>query len=90
MECRFSEIRCKEVINIKNGCRLGYPCDMTINIAANCVTSLIIPGPARFFGLFGRGDDIVVPWASIRKIGEDIILVECEFDRPIRKGWFWG
>ena len=34
-----------------------------------------IPGKARFFGLLGREDDYVIPWTSIEKIGEDIILV---------------
>jgi len=35
----------------------------------------------------------VVPWEAIKKIGEDIILVECEFQRAARKrekrSWFW-
>ena len=94
MNCRFTEIRCKEVINICDGSRLGYVSDIEVDIVTNCVVALIIPGPCRFFGLFGREDDYVVPWNCIRKIGEDIILIECEFNRPKNKGekrgWFFS
>ena len=31
---------------------------------------------SRFLGLFGRDSDYVVPWCCIRRIGEDIILVD--------------
>lgn len=94
MNCRFTEIRCKEVINICDGSRLGYVSDIEVDIVTNCVVALIIPGPCRFFGLFGREDDYVVPWNCIRKIGEDIILIECEFNRPKpkgeKRGWLFG
>ena len=94
MNCRFTEIRCKEVINIADGCRLGFVNDIEVDIITNCVVALVIPGPCRFFGLFGREEDFVVPWNCIRKIGEDIILVDCEFSRrrsPREKtgGWFF-
>jgi sporulation protein YlmC with PRC-barrel domain len=37
-----------------------------------------MPGPAKFCGLFGRGDEFVVPWDKIVRIGEDIILIDIE------------
>ena len=36
----------------------------------------MVPGPCRFLGLFGRDSDYIIPWGCIRRIGEDIILVE--------------
>ena len=36
----------------------------------------MVPGPCRFLGLFGRDSDYIIPWCCIRRIGEDIILVE--------------
>jgi len=93
MKCSFSELRCKEVINICDGCRLGYVNNLELDTVSSRIQTLIIPGPAKFFGLFGREDDYVVPWEAIKKIGEDIILVECEFQRAARKrekrSWFW-
>ena len=38
--------------------------------------ALVVPGRLRFFGLLGREEDKVFPWESVRRFGEDIILVE--------------
>ena len=72
------DLRYKEIINLTNGNRLGFVCDAEITLPEGQVTALIVPGPARFFGLFGREEDIVIPWERITRIGEDIILVEIE------------
>ncbi len=79
MECRIREIRCKEVINICDGRRLGFVGDIEIKMPEGTVCALIVPGPYRFFGLFGRGEEFYIPWDCIRQIGNDIILVEKEF-----------
>ena len=39
-------------------------------------SKLLAPGPCRFFGLFGREPDFLVPLGCITKIGRDIILVD--------------
>ena len=38
--------------------------------------ALVIPGRSRFFGLFGREEDTVLPWNAICRMGEDIILTD--------------
>ena len=76
MNCRFADFRCKEVINICDGCRLGYVGDVECQLPEGQMTALIVPGPCRFLGLFGRDSDYIIPWCCIRRIGEDIILVE--------------
>jgi len=73
-----SDLRYKEIINLASGSRLGFVCDAQITVPEGQVTALIVPGPARFFGLFGREEDLVIPWDQITKIGADIILVELE------------
>ena len=48
-----------------------------------------MPGPARFFGLFGRGEEYFIPWECIKRIGDDIILIDKPFPRreaPRREG----
>ena len=64
---RFSELRNKEIIHVCEGTRLGYLNDVCIDTDT---------GPCRFLGLFGRDSDYIIPWGCIRRIGEDIILVE--------------
>ena len=84
MRCRIADLRCKEVINICSGMRLGFVCDVLINDTTGQLLALIVPGPCRFFGLLGREDDYILPWKCIAKIGGDIILVELEADQPRR------
>lgn len=83
----FSELRYKEVIDVHSGYRLGYVCDAEFDDREGRFISLITPGRARFFGLFGREDDYVLPWSCISRIGNDIILVDAkeEFARRKRK-----
>ena len=89
MEQRFSELRCKEVINIHDGCRLGYVGDLECRIPEGEIVAIIVPGPLRFFGLFGRGEEYYIPWRCIKRIGDDVILIEQQFtqreqERPQR------
>lgn len=72
----FSDLRYKEVIDINSGFRLGYVCDAEFDDGEGKIISLITPGKARFFGLLGREDDVVLPWSAIVRIGSDIILVD--------------
>ncbi|MCI7085422.1 MAG: YlmC/YmxH family sporulation protein [bacterium] len=74
--CTFQNLRRKEVINQRNGYRIGYVDDLEINTATADLCSLIIFGRAKFFGLFGRSEDFIIPWQNIRLIGEDTILVD--------------
>ena len=91
MSMKFSELRCKEVICVADGRRLGFVSDVQIQIPEGVSQCIMVPGPCRFFGLFGRKDDFVIPWSAIRRIGPDIILVdvkpeECCVPR-FKPGW---
>ena len=81
MSCRFTDLRCKEVINICDGCRLGYVGDVECTLPEGQMTALIVPGPLRFFGLFGRGEEYFIPWECIKQVGDDIILIDKPFQR---------
>ncbi len=83
----YSELTYKEVIDVHSGYRLGYVCDLEFDGREGQLTALITPGRARLFGLLGREDDYILPWASIVRIGTDIILVEAkgEFQRRKRQ-----
>ena len=80
MNCCITELRCKEVINAKNGCRIGQVSDVEIDTCSGCIVSLIIWGRPKCFGLFGREDDIRIKWNEIEVIGDDTILIcgDCE------------
>lgn len=92
MSIRFTELQCKEVICVSDGRRLGYIADAKIEIPCGEIIAIIVPGPCRFFGLFGRKDDFIIPWNAICRIGPDIVLVDIKPDDcrvPREKiGWF--
>lgn len=84
MQCRMKDLRCKEVINICDGRRLGYVGDIELKIPEGQATAIIVYGPAPFFGLLGRGEEYYIPWDCIQRMGDDIILVDKPFPRPDR------
>ncbi len=74
----FSELRAKEVINICDGRRLGRPIDLVLNENA-CVEALVVPGQYSLKNLVkGLREGIIIPWNRIRRIGDDVILVELD------------
>jgi len=76
--CNFSDLRNKEVINISDGKRLGYVCDIEIDMISGKITAIVLPGSKGVFWLLGKNNDCIIPWADIKKIGDDIILAEME------------
>lgn len=89
MVCSFQDLRCKEVINIKTGARVGFVDDIEFETCTAKILTIIVFGRGKFFGLFGRLDDIVIKWCDIEVIGEDTILVNCDEPRKrVKKGGF--
>lgn len=81
---RTSDFKQKEVINISDGRRLGFICDVEIDFENGKIDSIVIPGNGRLFGLIGKNNEFIIPWERIRKIGDDIVLVDLD-ERFIRK-----
>ena len=87
MGMRITELHCKEVICVSDGRRLGFISDVEVEIPCGNVLAIVVPGPCKIFGVFGRNEDYVIPWRCIKRIGPDIVLVdikpeECRFPRP--------
>ena len=78
---RMSELKRREVINVCDCKRLGFVGDVDFHLPEGQAAALIIYGPARFFGLFGKGEEYYIPWDCIQRIGDDIILI----DKPIQR-----
>lgn len=73
---RYAELRNKEIINISDGCRMGYVCDVEFDLETGKVDALIVPRKKGFFSVFSKYDEYVISWKNIKKIGDDIIFVE--------------
>lgn len=72
----FCELKSREVINICDGARLGRICDMELDECTGQLLSLIIPGNSKLFGLIRSDEELVIPYSAIKKLGDDVILVE--------------
>ena len=74
---RYKDISGKEIINIHTGTRLGIlgQTDLQINQETGKIEAFIIPS-YKWFGLKKEEQEAVITWDMIRKIGEDIILIE--------------
>ncbi len=78
MVCKLEDLKNKSVVNIKNGVNLGFVDDISFDTYSAQVLSLVIYGRKRFFGIFGREEDILIPWDNIKIIGDDVVLVNIE------------
>lgn len=78
MEVKLCDLQRKEVVSVRNGVKLGFADDVTIDTEEAQVRGLVVYGKLRLFGLLGRRPDVVIPWESIEVIGEDAILVNIE------------
>mgnify|MGYP004474439165 FL=1 len=71
------DFRHKEVINIKDGRRLGCVQDVCADLQTGIITSIIVPGGNnKLLNIFSSNNDIVIPWQNVKCISDDLILVE--------------
>ncbi|MEG2166105.1 MAG: YlmC/YmxH family sporulation protein [Ruthenibacterium sp.] len=66
----------RDVINITTGENLGRVDDITFVENSAAITHVVLYGRLKLFGLLGREEDTLIPWADIQKIGADVLLVE--------------
>lgn len=78
MICKVDELKDKQVVCVKNGSVIGNVSDVELNTDDGKLTSIVIYGKHSFLGLFGKENDIIIPWNDIEVIGNETILVKTE------------
>ncbi len=76
MESSFIELRCKEVVNILDGRKLGHIIDLVFDLGSARVLGFIVPGEKTGWNVFKNSSQLFIPYGCIVRIGEDAILVE--------------
>lgn len=71
----LSELQNKDIVSIKDGKKIGNIVDININKEGN-ISALIIGKNKISFNLFKNNSDEEIKWNQIKKIGEDVILVD--------------
>jgi YlmC/YmxH family sporulation protein len=71
--------------------RLGFVDDVLIDTLTGRLVAIVVPGPFKYLGCFGRTDDFIIPWDCITKIGDDLIIVDVREHKRVKhpkKVWF--
>ncbi len=72
----LSELKQKEVIDVQDGRRLGRVMDLEFDLGTSCITALVVPADTSFLQtLRGEKCGLVIPWADVCRIGDDVVLV---------------
>lgn len=82
---RAGELISKEVINIRDGCKIGCVYDFDFDECSGEIKAIIVISRGRFFGFFGGGEEFIVLWEQIVKLSCDVVLVELERRIPTKK-----
>lgn len=72
------ELSEKDVIQLKTGENLGRIDDICFDEKSSQIQAVILRGRSHCFGLLGCDDDLEIPWAALRTVGTDVVMVEVE------------
>lgn len=70
---RLSDLQNKDIVSVIEGKKIGKIIDVVIDEKGN-MKSLIVQR-VRILNMFSNQSEIEVKWEQIKKIGEDVILV---------------
>lgn len=77
---RMVELAGKVIINVYDGARLGVvgDSDMVIDPESGQINAFIIPRKSNLINFWADRQHMVIPWESIKKIGQEIIIVDLD------------
>ncbi len=73
---RLSDLQSKDIINTKDGKRVGRIIDAEINLDEGKVLYLIVEPRQLIRNILRSGGEATIQFNQINKIGEDVILVD--------------
>ena len=73
---RGIDFKQQEVINITYGKILGFVIDVQADFEKGEIHSIVVAKTGKIFNNVNSKSNITIEWKYIKKIGEDVILVE--------------
>ena len=73
---RLSELQKKDIVNIKDGKKIGKIIDVYFDKTSGYMIKFIIEKTHFVKSLFSNTDEIVIKFSQIKKMGEDVILID--------------
>ncbi|WP_026570317.1 MULTISPECIES: YlmC/YmxH family sporulation protein [Sediminibacillus] len=74
---RYKDLSGKEIVDVSSGTRLGVlgHTDLEFNEETGQIESFILPN-YKWFGMKKEGENVRINWRDIKKIGEDMIIID--------------
>lgn len=71
----LSDLQSKDIVDIKDGKKIGTIIDVIIE-QNGTLKSLVVQKSKYNFNFLSTREDLQIRWEQIKKIGEDVILVD--------------
>jgi YlmC/YmxH family sporulation protein len=75
---RLSDLAGKELVDMQNGEKIGPlgHADLWIDSKTGKIGYLVLPAGSGFLRIGKKADEQTVPWAAVKKVGTDMILID--------------
>ena len=73
---RGIDFKQKEVISLSDGKILGFVVDVQADFNSGEINAIIVAKTGKLFSGMEGKNNVTIPWNKIKKIGEDVILVD--------------
>lgn len=73
---RLSELQRKDIINLNNGKKIGRIIDVELDSMNGNLINIVIETSKMFRNMFSSERDVTITFNQIKKLGEDVILVD--------------
>lgn len=80
----YKRLAGKEVINVKDGGRIGRISDVWVDVKSGNIEFIIVPVIKNIFSFAGKKKEYFIKWCNIVKIGEDVVLIDTDVRGCIR------
>ena len=71
---RLSDLQSKDIVALEDGKKIGNIVDVSIDEDGN-MKALIVQKSKFLNNIFSSSSEIEIKWSQVKKIGEDVILV---------------
>ena len=73
---KLSELQRKDIVNIKDGKKIGRITDVEFDTENGYVIKFVIEQAHFVRNLFNNTEELTIKFAQIKKMGEDVILID--------------
>ena len=73
---KLSELEKKDIINIKDGKKIGKIVDVVFDVNNGYMIKFNIESSSILKNIFSSSEELTIKFSQIKKMGEDVILID--------------